>query len=189
MSWGTCLLNYYEANNGKYIVFSEDKGQNWQTEKLPFDGSIKFISFPTSKVGYILEFTDETMGTATGAIYKTTDGGISWQEVFTGLSDGYYSNVFKSGTEMIFANENVGFITMPDRMGEVSYLYITKDGGVNFEKLELATNPDCDYYLLPTIENGEIHIKIAVGYASDESSYKTVEEFISKDNGETFEKE
>ena len=183
------IVFYYEANNGKYIVFSEDKGQNWQTEKLPFDGSIKFISFPTSKVGYILEFTDETMGTATGAIYKTTDGGISWQEVFTGLSDGYYSNVFKSGTEMIFANENVGFITMPDRMGEVSYLYITKDGGVNFEKLELATNPDCDYYLLPTIENGEIHIKIAVGYASDESSYKTVEEFVSKDNGETFEKE
>ena len=90
---------------------------------------------------------------------------------------------------MIFASENVGFITMPDRMGEVSYLYITKDGGNTFEKLELATNPDCDYYLLPTIENGEIHIKIAVGYASDESSYKTVEEFISKDNGETFEKE
>ena len=182
------IVFYYEANNGKYIVFSEDKGQNWQTEKLPFSGTIKSINFPTAKVGYILEFTDETMGAATGAIYKTTDGGISWQEVFTGISDGY-STVFKSGTEMIFASENVGFITMPDRMGEVSYLYITKDGGNTFEKLELATNPDCDYYLLPTIENGEIHIKIAVGYASDESSYKTVEEFISKDNGETFEKE
>ena len=182
------IVFYYEANYGKYIVFSEDKGQNWQTEKLPFSGTIKSINFPTAKVGYILEFTDETMGAATGAIYKTTDGGISWQEVFTGISDGY-STVFKSGTEMIFASENVGFITMPDRMGEVSYLYITKDGGNTFEKLELATNPDCDYYLLPTIENGEIHIKIAVGYASDESSYKTVEEFISKDNGETFEKE
>ena len=182
------IVFYYEANYGKYIVYSEDKGQNWQTEKLPFDGNIKSINFPTSKVGYILIFTDETMGAATGAIYKTTDGGISWQKVFNGVSDGD-STIFKSGTEMIFANENVGFITMPDRMGEVCYLYITKDGGNTFEKLNLATDTKLDYYLLPTIDNGEIHIKIAIGYASDEAAYRTVEKFVSKDNGETFEKE
>lgn len=182
------IVFYYEANYGKYIVYSKDKGQNWQTEKLPFDGNIKSINFPTSKVGYILIFTDETMGAATGAIYKTTDGGISWQKVFNGVSDGD-STIFKSGTEMIFANENVGFITMPDRMGEVCYLYITKDGGNTFEKLNLATDTKLDYYLLPTIDNGEIHIKIAIGYASDEAAYRTVEKFVSKDNGETFEKE
>ena len=90
---------------------------------------------------------------------------------------------------MVFQNENVGFITMPDIQGEVSDLYITKDGGVTFEKLNLSTNPKCDYYHIPTIENGEIHIKITVGFALNEESYITVENYVSKDYGETFEKE
>ena len=77
---------------------------------------------------------------------------------------------------------------MPDRMGEVCDLYITRDGGYTFEKLNLSTDPKLDYYLLPTIEDGVINIKIAIGYAEDDSRYVTVENFMSKDNGETFEK-
>ena len=182
------IVFYYKTTNGKYIVYSKDKGESWQTEKIPSGGNIKSIKFPNADVGYILEFSDEVMSDAFGAIYKTTNGGKSWDKVYTGVYNGHDSS-FSTGTKMVFANENVGFITMPDIQGEVSDLYITKDGGVTFEKLNLSTNFKCDYYHIPTIENGEIHIKITVGFALNEESYITVENYVSKDYGETFEKE
>lgn len=182
------IVFYYKTTNGNFIVYSKDQGESWQTEKIPSGGNIKSIKFPNADVGYILEFSDEVMSDACGAIYKTTNSGISWEKVYTGIYNGHDSS-FSTGTKMVFANENVGFITMPDIQGEVSDLYITKDGGVTFEKLNLATNPKCDYYHIPTIENGMIHIKITVGYALNEASYITVENYVSKDYGETFEKE
>lgn len=182
------IVFYYKTTNGKYIVYSKDQGASWQTEKIPSGGNIKSIKFPNADVGYILEFSDEVMSDAFGAIYKTTNGGKSWDKVYTGVYNGHDSS-FSTGTKMVFQNENVGFITMPDIQGEVSDLYITKDGGVTFEKLNLSTNPKCDYYHIPTIENGEIHIKITVGFALNEESYITVENYVSKDYGETFEKE
>ena len=127
------IVFYYKTTNGKYIVYSKDKGASWQTEKIPSGGNIKSIKFPNVDVGYILEFSDEVMSDACGAIYKTTNGGKSWDEVYTGVYNGHDSS-FSTGTKMVFANENVGFITMPDIQGEVSDLYITKDGGVTFEK-------------------------------------------------------
>lgn len=180
------VLFYYKTNGKTYIVTSNDKGLNWSTQQIPSGNYIKSIQFLDANTGFILMFNDETMGDATGAIYKTTNGGLSWEEVFKGINYGDYS-IFSSGTEMIFANENVGFITIPDRMGEVCDLYITRDGGYTFEKLNLSTDSKLDYYLLPTIEDGVIHIKIAIGYAEDESRYVTVENFVSKDNGKTFE--
>jgi len=182
------IVFYYKTTNGNFMVYSKDQGINWQTEKIPSEGNIKSIKFPNANVGYILEFSDEVMSYAFGAIYKTTNSGISWEKVYTGVYNGYDSS-FSTGTRMIFANENVGFITMPDIQGDVSDLYITKDGGVTFEKLNLASNPKCDYYHIPTIENGEIHVKITVGFALNESSYITVENYVSKDYVETFEKE
>jgi len=182
------IVFYYKTTNGNFMVYSKDQGINWQTEKIPSEGNIKSIKFPNANVGYILEFSDEVMSYAFGAIYKTTNSGISWEKVYTGVYNGYDSS-FSTGTELVFANENVGFITMPDIQGDVSDLYITKDGGVTFEKLNLASNPKCDYYHIPTIENGEIHVKITVGFALNESSYITVENYVSKDYGETFEKE
>ena len=182
------IVFYYKTTNGKYIVYSKDKGESWQTEEIPSGGNIKSIKFPNADVGYILEFSDEVMSDACGAIYKTTNGGKSWDKVYTGVYNGHDSS-FSTGTKMVFANENVGFITMPDIQGEVSDLYITKDGGVTFEKLNLSTNSKCDYYHIPTIENGEIHIKITVGFALNEESYITVENYVSNDYGETFEKE
>ena len=181
------ILFYYKINGKTYIVTSNDKGVNWNTEQIPSGNYIKSIQFLNENTGFILMFNDETMGDATGAIFKTTNSGRSWEEVFKGINYGDYS-IFSSGTEMIFANENVVFITMPDRMGEVCDLFITRDGGYTFEKLNLATDPKLDYYLLPTIENGIINIKITIGYAEDDSRYITVENFVSKNNGETFEK-
>lgn len=182
------IVFYYETKNGKYMVYSTDQGQNWYDERMDIKGNIQSIQFPTQDIGYILTFSDVTMGDARGSIYKTSNRGINWEEVSNGIDNGDFV-VFSSGTKIFFPTESVGFFTMPDVMGEKSDLYMTRDGGKTFQKLDLATNPDCDYYHLPTSENGEIHIKITVGYANNESAYKTVENFVSKNNGETFEKE
>ena len=71
---------------------------------------------------------------------------------------------------------------MPSAGGENSELYITKDGGSSFSKLEIIESDIYDYYNLPIFEEGVLSIKITQGSDGDYNGgdYKT---FYSNDNG------
>ena len=106
------------------------------------------------------------MGIAFGDIKKTKDGGKTWNVVFNGIGN-TDDKVFKIGSNIEFIDENIGFLTMPSTGGEMSELYITKDGGFNFSKLELEQTEEdkniYDYYNLPKEENGELILEIGQG--------------------------
>ena len=70
---------------------------------------------------------------------------------------------------------------MPSVGGESSDLYITKDGGNSFNKLEIMENNIYDFYNLPIIEDGVLSIKITQGSDGDYNGgdYKV---YYSKDN-------
>jgi len=51
--------------------------------------------------------------------------------------------------------------------GETSEIYITKDGGNSFNKLEIINSDIYDCYSLPTFENGILSIKITQGSDGD----------------------
>ncbi len=183
---GEKIAFYYNENGSRYLVYSNNKGNSWNNIQISNYGSIKIIDFPSQNVGYILQFLDLAMSSAVGNILKTTDGGTTWKVVNEGIDNGY-DKTYKEGSKIKFTSDNVGFLTMPDVNGDVCDLYITKDGGVNFEKMNIATNPECDYYHLPTVnEEGQIELNITKGYASDESRYKTMQVFISSDGGNTW---
>ena len=74
---------------------------------------------------------------------------------------------------------------MPQTSGESSYLYITKDGGATFNKLELFESDIYDYYNLPTEESGILKLKITQGSDGDYNRGDFVT-YISNDYGETW---
>ena len=170
---------YYTKDSKRYLVYSNDMGNNWNTVEIENKSSIQNIHFVNSNVGFMLKFEDVAMGIAFGKISKTTDGGNKWNDIFFGV--GNENKIFKRSSQIKFINENIGFLTMPSVGGESSDLYITKDGGNSFNKLEIMENNIYDFYNLPIIEDGVLSIKITQGSDGDYNGgdYKV---YYSKDN-------
>ena len=171
---------YYIKDSKRYLVYSDDMGANWNTVEIENKSSIQNIHFVSSNIGFMLKFEDVAMGTAFGKISKTVDGGKNWTDIYFGI--GNEEKIFKRSSQIKFVNENIGFLTMPSAGGENSELYITKDGGSSFSKLEIIDSNIYDYYNLPIFEEGVLSIKITQGSDGDYNGgdYKT---FYSSDNG------
>ena len=178
----------YNNNGWEYLIYSDDMGQNWNTVNLE-STHIQNIQFVNTNVGFMLEFKDVAMGIAFGDIKKTTDGGKTWQIVFNGFGN-EGEKVFKRGSSIKFIDENLGFITMPDANGYTSELYITKDGGVSFTRMNVQqTEEDSsiyDYYELPEQDNdGTLTLEVGQGSDGDyEGGNSKI--YYSNDNGNTW---
>jgi photosystem II stability/assembly factor-like uncharacterized protein len=103
-------ITFLDESKG-FIVTNEgslletiDGGINWQLQMLPSSDDFKAIYFINDLVGYI----------AGKELYKTTDGGHIWEEI-------YASN--KAIRDMYFTDENHGYATFPP------YIKYTIDGG------------------------------------------------------------
>jgi len=156
---------YYIKDSKRYLVYSDDMGANWNTVEIENTSSIQNIHFVSSNIGFMLKFEDVAMGTAFGKISKTVDGGKNWTDIYFGI--GNEEKIFKRSSQIKFVNENIGFLTMPSTGGENSELYITKDGGSSFSKLEIIESDIYDYYNLPIFEEGVLSIKITQGSDGD----------------------
>ena len=170
---------YYTKDSKRYLVYSNDMGNNWNTVEIENESSIQNIHFVNSNVGFMLKFEDVAMGIAFGKISKTTDGGNKWNDIFFGV--GNENKIFKRSSQIKFINENIGFLTMPSVGGESSDLYNKKNRGNSFNKLEIMENNIYDFYNLPIIEDGVLSIKITQGSDGDYNGgdYKV---YYSKDN-------
>ena len=177
----------YDNNDKRILVYSNDLGNTWETVEMKKEGYIKEIQFVNSNVGYIFEIDDVAMSLAFGKILKTEDGGKTWEAVFEGFGDNDIKQ-FSRDTKFKFINENVGFLRMSDVSAEEAKLYITRDGGNNFEKLHLLESEIYDCYELPKIDNGKLIVKITQGSDGDYhgGDYKT---FSSNDLGNNWKEE
>ncbi len=79
---GISLLDMNNAwvigNNGASLYTTQDAGQHWQTVSVPAQHGVQAISFLSHLVGWMLVRPDFD----TSSLYKTTDGGQSWTEIF-----------------------------------------------------------------------------------------------------------
>jgi photosystem II stability/assembly factor-like uncharacterized protein len=126
--------NYYVSS--KIALWrSQDKGLTWQAMALPptingeiiFYGNYQMDSKPT---GYV--------HSAPG-ISKTTDAGLTWNYVLKKSSNPYfYGNVFVLEKDVICFRNN-----------ETKEFWISKNGGITFDKFALPKNPneEIDIYL------------------------------------------
>ena len=176
------IIFYYTKDDKRYLVYSDDEGESWNTTEIENKSSIECLQFINSKVGYMLKFEDVALGgQAFGELCKTEDGGINWTNIYYGIGDDEKN--FRTSSQFRFINEKIGFLSMPSVAGENSKMYITKDGGYSFNELEITKSDIYDYYNLPTVENEKIYIKISQGSDGDYNGgdYKI---YFSNDNAE-----
>lgn len=176
---------FYNTNQKRYLVYSNTMLDNWHTVEIDNHTKIQNIHFINADVGFMLEIEDTAMGIAFGKISKTTDGGEHWTKISPGISQGGEETIFKTSSQIKFITEDIGFLTMPSTPDDYSELYVTKDSGASFSKLDLLDSDIYDYYNLPTVENGKLTLEISQGsdgdYNGNDSKY-----YISEDNGNTW---
>lgn len=172
---------FYNTKEERYLVYSDDMGETWETVLINRHTQIQSLQFVNSNVGYMLEIEDVAMGgTAWGKISKTIDGGKTWQVVSTGIEH-YGDFTFKTATEMLFVTEDMGFVTMPQVMGEYCDLYITKDGAKTFSQVILPEHDIYDNYKLPVIKGRYVYLTINKGTDGDYSVGEQYREYYLKD--------
>ncbi len=176
---------FYTGNGRKYLVYSDDKGNTWNTVNLATNGDIQSIQFLNKDVGFILQFEDYALGGVTfGHIDKTTDGGKTWTTINNGIGSPT-EGTFRSGSQLLFVNENIAFVTMPYASGDDSDLYYSEDGGINFTKVTLSDEQIYDYYYLPTIEDGKLYLEVGQGNDGDYNGGDS-KKYCSEDIGKTW---
>ena len=176
---------FYTGNGRKYLVYSDDKGNTWNTVNLANNGDIQSIQFLNKDVGFILQFEVYALGGVTfGHIDKTTDGGKTWMTINNGIGSPT-EGTFRSGSQLLFVNENIAFVTMPYASGDDSDLYYSEDGGISFTKVTLSDEQIYDYYHLPTIEDGKLYLEVGQGNDGDYNGGDS-KKYCSEDNGKTW---
>lgn len=176
---------FYTENGRKYLVYSDDKGNTWNTVNLATNGDIQSIQFLNKDVGFILQFEDYALGGVTfGHIDKTTDGGKTWMTINNGIGSPT-EGTYRSGSQLLFVNENIVFVTMPYASGDNSELYYSEDGGISFTKVTLSDEQIYDYYHLPTIEDGKLYLEVGQGNDGDYNGGDS-KKYCSEDNGKTW---
>ena len=179
----------YSDKGWEYLIYSDNGGVSWNTVNMETT-YVQDIQFVNSNVGFILEFNDVATGIAFGDIKRTTDGGNTWQVVFKGFGN-EGEEVFRRGSKIKFFSEKFGFLTMPEITGNASVLYVTRDGGTTFTRMNVQQTEEeskiYDYYELPEQEDdGTLTLKVGQGSDGDyEGGNSKI--YSSTDEGNTWE--
>ena len=131
------------TGSGGTIITTKDKGQNWQIQRLPEVDWVRHISFISEDEGWIIgNWLDIVNQQSESNIFKTSDGGISWQKLDINLEIDF--SVYRlHGIE--FLNSQMGFLlanpksTIPDEQAPYPGLFfITEDGGMKWTQMDIG---------------------------------------------------
>lgn len=114
-------LKGWAVGGGGTVIKTLDGGNNWSPYTFPNSTTFKDIHFVNDTLGWIAGATSAS----NSVIYKTTDGGASWNEVGNVLPDGIQS--------IDFFNLNYGMATTTFNA------YVTIDGGDTWVQMPLPT--------------------------------------------------
>lgn len=164
--------------------------ESWTTDRS--DGTMYF--FLDDQNGWRLVVTDAAAGSRFYIMEKTVDGGTTWEHI----NDDPFSGQLGVTEGLLFFDEEFGVIGLTGASQSYSALYVTENGGVSFEKVELPmstvtelpelakecgfTVADYDYLYMP--ENDGDVLTITVTTDAGESDGIT---FRSTDRGATWE--
>lgn len=114
ISKDTLLILKINYGASKYELYrSDNRGNTWQLINNNIPLANRKFDFVNSKIGY---------STASDGIYKTADGGISWQKIYSISSSAGF-------TSIKFYNSLVGFVQR-----EIFGMLRTTDGGITWEQ-------------------------------------------------------
>ena len=164
--------------------------ERWTVDQA--DGTMYF--FLDDKTGWRLVVTDAAAGSRAYGLDRTEDGGDTWKRIHAhpfaediGVAEG-----------LVFFDENFGFAGLAGAAQSHSQLYVTRDGGVTFENIQLPMElveelpetakeyglgiEDYAYLNMPELHDSVLTIMVTTD-ASESSGII----FQSKDGGVTWE--
>lgn len=120
----------YAAGTGGAMLFTKDGGTTWTRMSVP------------ASVIYAASFSDEQHGLirSTHTIYRTSDGGASWQPITIDLSAADLKG-FRWARALVALDPNHMIVVMSDGNSRVDAykLLMTKDGGGNWRVLDIPS--------------------------------------------------
>lgn len=180
----------------KYISQEEldAERQNQQTEEAKntdtwtIDKSDETMYFFLNEdKGWRLVVTDAAAGSRFYVMEKTENGGSTWNRINTDP----FAGAIGVTQGLIFIDDNIGFALLAGASQSHSQLYITRDGGMTFEEIQLPMGsvtqlPESaevyDYMHMPIKEDSLLEIKVTTE-ATENNGFL----FQSNDNGITWE--
>lgn len=143
---------------------------------------------------YRMVVRDAAAGSRFYSLLKSTDGGASWE---MGSSNPFHDQL-GMGVDFVFLDETFGFATLVHNGGDEADLYVTEDGGLNYEVCMMQGihvtledgylyNP-YDYPEMPYEEDGVVYVLCGQGLDGDYNGGDENEKalFASTDHGHTF---
>lgn len=122
---------------------TSDGGASWKRAETPFgSGPISFID---DRNGWVMTGLGAGAGSQAIAIFVTRDGGASWTEVYrrdTGEPEPAGEIPLGGSKQGItFRDAQHGWVVGSVPADNVSYLYATENGGVNFQQQDIPLPP------------------------------------------------
>lgn len=155
------------------------------------DGSMYF--FLNDSLGWRLTVADAAAGSRFYVMERTKDGGVSWDS----LNQDPFQGQAGVAEGLMFYDENFGVAGLSGASQASSELYLTRDGGVTFQKIELPMNQvtelpetakeygftleDYDYLEMPKLSENVLKIKVIPEAAEEDGIL-----FHSADGGKTW---
>jgi photosystem II stability/assembly factor-like uncharacterized protein len=153
-----------------YFLKSTDRGVTWVTKSMSsYAADLMDVYFTSPDSGFAVGGNGAPNETSNGIILHTTDGGATWQNVFTSSQVGEWC------WKINFPSKNVGYASMQRDTGTVVNFVKTTDGGKTWHEKFLRSN---GYYV-----QGIGFINDSVGWAGGNTTYTTLE---TTDGGDTW---
>lgn len=171
------------------VIYSDDRGATWTSSQVAdvADVTAAYIQFITDDVGYVVYAHNKVEKNEKVVIVKTTNGGESWEQSGRAPED-------KPVTDIGFVTESIGFVCYEGSGNNAGSMYITRDSGATFTKINLPEQKLTDSdnkpfnkifikYQVPTLEAGKLIAKV---YQADGSNYKNgaYAQYVSSDFGQ-----
>jgi photosystem II stability/assembly factor-like uncharacterized protein len=129
----------YSTDGGSTFAFSDPLDLTGLNESFMV-GTIRFVD---ENNGWLLAHVGAGMNHDYIAIYKTVDGGASWQKVFDPTSPNDVGIQSCSKNDMFFVDQNTGFLTGTcNGVAAGVLLFKTTDGGSTWQKEDLPEPKD-----------------------------------------------
>jgi len=125
----------YGPDEGKIVWRTGDRGESWQPS-VPIDPDVDFMPlampFVDDQTGWIFAASGYGMSHEYTNVYRTTDGGLTWERILDpGSSEGIIDVCCKSGAA--FADAQIGLVTYDQGPNTHVVVDWTTDGGLKWE--------------------------------------------------------